>query len=119
MVLVDTSVWISHLRLGEPRLKNLLHESRVCCHQFVVGELGCGTLKNRHQILSLLQALPRVNTISHEELLILIERHQLMGKGLGYVDVSLLGSALISDCLLWTMDKALRRAAVELGVDYA
>ncbi|MBD3341380.1 MAG: PIN domain-containing protein [Candidatus Lokiarchaeota archaeon] len=118
MVLVDTSVWISHLRLGEPRLQNLLHKTRVCCHPVIINELACGTLKNRNQILSLLQALPHVNTISHEELLILIERHQFMGKGLGYVDISLLGSALISDCLLWTMDKALRQAAIELGVEY-
>lgn len=119
MVLVDTSVWVIHLREGDDRMAGLLNEGLVCCHPFVIGELACGNLKNRSEILSLLQALPSTETANHEEILAFIENNGLMGKGLGYVDVHLLGSALLSDVALWTADRRLGKAASELGVCYS
>ncbi len=119
MVLVDTSVWVYHLREGDDRLSGLLNEGLVCCHPFVIGELACGNLKNRTEILSLLQALPSTETANHEEILAFIEYNGLMGKGLGYVDVHLLGSALLSDVVLWTADSRLAQAASALAVCYS
>jgi predicted nucleic acid-binding protein len=119
MVLVDTSVWVYHLREGDDRLSGLLKEGLVCCHPFVIGELACGNLKNRTEILSLLQALPSTETANHEEILAFIEYNGLMGKGLGYVDVHLLGSALLSDVVLWTADSRLAQAASALAVCYS
>ena len=119
MILVDTSIWITHLRDGNDRLAALLEKSTVCCHPFVIGELACGNLENRTEILSLLQALPSTDTANHEEILAFIEDNSLMGKGLGYVDVHLLGSALLSDVVLWTSDRRLAKAASELGMCYS
>ncbi|MGD8535154.1 MAG: type II toxin-antitoxin system VapC family toxin [Candidatus Aminicenantes bacterium] len=118
MVLVDTSIWVSHFREGNPHLKNLLLNGNVVCHSYIIGELACGNLQNREEILSLMQALPAVVTAEHEEVLQLIDTHQLMGIGLGYVDVHLLASALLSGILLWTEDKKLKEAARKLNVSY-
>lgn len=87
MVLVDTSVWAVHLRNGNIELETLLNEGHVVCRPFVVGELACGNLKNRAEILSLLQALPVATHVEHEEMMKFIEDHALMGKGLGYIDI--------------------------------
>ena len=114
MVLADTSVWITHFRSGNPRLKSLLADGKVACHPFIVGELACGLLQNREEILSLLQTLPAATQAEHEEVLRLIEMHRLMG--LGYVDVHLLASALLSGIPLWTEDRQLRKAALTLEV---
>lgn len=116
MVLVDTSIWVSHLRKRNDRLVTLLEEGVVCAHPFVVGELACGNLKNRMEILSLLQALPSAEVATHEEILAFIESEQLMSKGLGYVDVHLLGSAVLSSVRLWTADRRLAECAGALGV---
>jgi predicted nucleic acid-binding protein len=118
MVLVDTSVWVSHLREMDTDLANLLNDGEVACHPFVVGELACGNLKNRELILSLLEALPMVAEADHEEVLTLIERHSLMGKGLGYVDVHLLASAALSRLPIWTLDKRLDQVAGMLHLRY-
>ncbi len=115
-VLVDTSVWVSHLRFGEDRLVMMLGEEKVACHPFVIGELACGTMKNRLEVLSLLGALPTVETTTQEEVLVFIEENKLMGQGLGFVDVHLLSSAIVSDSQLWTFDKSLARVARGLGV---
>ncbi len=115
-VLVDTSVWVSHFRFGDERLASLLEEGGVACHPFVMGELACGTIKNRIEIMNLLRELPTVEVASQEEILVFIDKNRLMGKGLGYVDVHLLGSAFLSDTLIWTLDKALKRAAIKLGI---
>ena len=112
--LVDTSVWIDHFRQGNERLAELLKEGLVCCHRFVIGELACGTLRNREELLSLLGALPTVPIAAHEEALSLVSARQLAGRGLGWIDVHLLASALLANCSLWTLDKALRSKAVEL-----
>jgi predicted nucleic acid-binding protein len=107
VVLVDTSVWIAHLRFGDIGLETLLEEGQVVCHPFIVGELACGNLKNRSEIISLLQALPMVNPVEPEEILQFISTHSLMGKGLGYIDMHLLAAALLDDLSLWTLDKKL------------
>jgi predicted nucleic acid-binding protein len=116
MVLVDTSVWVTHFRSGSSRLKSLLADGKVACHSFIVGELACGRLQNRVEILSLLQTLPAAIQAEHEEVLHLIQTHRLMGLGLGCVDVHLLASSLLSGIPLWTEDKQLRKAALKLEV---
>jgi predicted nucleic acid-binding protein len=118
MLLVDTSVWVSHFREGNTDLANLLNNGEVVCHPFVVGELACGNLKNRNQILSLLQSLPMSIKAEHEEVLDFIERNKLMGKGLGYVDIHLIASAMLTGILLWTYDKKLAQIANALHINH-
>ena len=114
MILADTSVWVEHLRTGSERLRSLLYSEQVLCHPLVVGELACGTLRNRQEILSTLRALPEARVAEHGEVLRFVETRRLHGRGLGWVDVSLLASALLTGCTLWTLDKPLRKAAAEL-----
>jgi len=116
MILVDTSVWVDHLRKGNRELARFLDEGLVLCHPFVLGELACGNLKNRKEILSLLSALPSSDVASQEEVMHLISERKLSGKGLGWVDVHLLASAILSRSTLWTRDKALGAAAQRLKV---
>jgi predicted nucleic acid-binding protein len=111
MVLVDTSVWVSHLCETHAGLMDLLDDGEVACHPFIVGELACGNVKNRTTILSLLEALPMALMVEDEEVLAFIDNHDLMGKGLGYIDVHLLASAVLSGLPLWTLDKKLEKAA--------
>ena len=118
MVLVDTSVWVSHLRHGNEDLRELLHDGEVVCHPFIVGELACGNLKNRHEILTYLQSLPMTILAEDEEVLKFIENNQLMGKGLGYVDVHLIASAVLTSVLLWTLDKTLDKFTEKIGINY-
>lgn len=119
MVLVDTSIWISHLREGNARLKTLLEKAEVVCHPSIIGELACGNIKNRTEILSSLHALPAAVVAKHEEVLYLIESHHLMGSGLGLIDAHLLASALLTRVPLWTADKRLRAASTELNIAYS
>lgn len=116
MILVDTSVWVEHLRLGLPRLAMHLQDGEVLIHPWVIGELACGNLRNRSQVLELLQDLPAATVASDAEVLLLIERGQLMGRGIGYVDVHLLASARLSHCRLWTQDLPLATMAQEEGL---
>ena len=116
MTLVDTSVWIDHLRVAEPHLIDLLLEEQVLCHPFVVGELACGALKHRTEILALLRNLPHSPEVDHEEVLAFTDTHALMGIGLGWVDVHLLASASLGGKRLWKRDRQLARAARRLGV---
>lgn len=118
MILVDTSVWVFHLRETQPGLAELLNEGQVACHPFILGELACGNLRNRTTVLSLLEALPKAVLVEHEEVLAFIENHDLMGKGLGYVDVHLLASAVLTELPLWTLDKKLKKAAEGLRCEY-
>lgn len=118
MVLVDTSVWVSHFRRSDPLLEKLLNDGNVLCHDFIIGELACGRLKARKEILSLLKALPATPVVAHEELLYFIERKGLMGAGIGWVDVHLLASAQLSGVPLWTLDGRLRRVAERLRLAY-
>jgi len=108
MILVDSSVWVDHLRVSEPALVELLNTGRVLTHPFVVGELACGNLKNRKAVLSLLQDLPVAPLATDEEVLFFIEQHGLMGRGIGYVDAHLLSAvSLAGTGRLWTRDKRL------------
>ena len=116
MVLVDTSVWVAHLRQGAIGLEALLHDGLVVCHPFIVGELAGGNLQNRSEILSLLQRLPGAIQAGHEEVLQFIEHYGLMGKGLGYIDMHLLASARLTGVPLWTLDKKLNEVAKKLGL---
>ena len=118
MLLVDTSVWVSHFREGNTELTSLLNNGEVVCHPFVVGELACGNLNNRNQILSLLQSLPMSVKAEHEEVLELLERNQLMGKGLGYVDIHLISSAMLTGMSIWTYDKKLKHVANALHISH-
>jgi predicted nucleic acid-binding protein len=97
-------------------MTSLLEEGAVLCHPFVIGELACGSLRNRNEILSLLATLPQARVAEHAEVLELVDTRQLHGRGLGWVDVHLLASALLSGCRLWTLDKPLKAAATQLGV---
>jgi len=116
MVLVDTSVWIDHLRKTSCRLAGLLEDGEVAIHPFVIGELACGNLANRKEILSLLHSLPEVQRVEDDEILFFIEQHSLAGRGLGQIDVHLLASSMIAAYPLWTKDKRLTAAAAELGL---
>ena len=118
MVLVDTSVWVFHLRQGSKDLQKILYDGEVVCHPFIVGELACGNLKNRHEILTSLQSLPMTILAGDEEALKFIENNQLMGKGLGYIDVHLIASALLTNVLLWTLDKTLDKFTEKIGINY-
>ena len=119
MVLVDTSVWIDHLRASDSHLVNLLHRYEVCVHPFIIGELACGNLKNRQTILSLLNSLSKAVHAEHDEVMLLIERNALMGKGIGYIDAHLLASAKLgSNTRLWTRDLRLSAIAKSLNIGY-
>ena len=118
MVLVDTSVWIDHLRKTSSRLAGLLDNGEVVIHPFVVGELACGNLANRKELLSLLHSLPAVERVEDDEILFFIEQHSPAGRGLGLIDVHLLVSSKVSEHPLWTKDKRLSAAAEELGLGF-
>ena len=120
MILVDTSVWIDHLRTGDEDLVALLDSSQVFAHPFVIGELACGNLRKRDDVLRLLNDLPQVPVTSQEEVLHFIERNKLMGQGIGFIDAHLLASTALADATaVWTRDKRLQKIAkkLKLAVD--
>ncbi|MGH7047501.1 MAG: type II toxin-antitoxin system VapC family toxin [Stellaceae bacterium] len=117
MILVDTSVWIEHFRVGDERLISLLDAGAVLGHPFVIGELSLGSLRQRNAVLSDLQDLPQAASASHAEVIRFIDRETLFGCGIGYIDAHLLASArLTADGKLWTRDRRLQAAAVRLGL---
>ena len=119
MILVDTSIWIEHLRSGDTRLADLLDRIQVLAHPFVIGELACENLRNRDEILKLLNDLPQSPVASPTEALNFIERHQLMGLGVGYIDIHLLAAtALAVNAMLWTSDKRLKKVARKLKLAF-
>jgi predicted nucleic acid-binding protein len=119
MILVDTSVWIDHLRTGDAQLSERLNDGRVLIHPFVLGELACGNLGNRETVLSLLKNLPTAPLASDDEVLFFIDRNQLMGKGIGYIDVHILAAvSLANSGRLWTRDKRLHAVAMTLGLSH-
>ena len=118
MILVDTSVWIDHLRSGDQHLAVLLERGLVAMHTFVVGEMACGNLRNRLEVLSLMSSLPGSTEASHEEVLYFVDQHRLMGRGIGYVDASLLAAASLGAIPIWTRDKRLAAVAEELAMAY-
>ena len=115
MILVDTSVWIDHLRAGDTELAALLNGNQVLMHPFVLGELACGNLRNRSEVLSLFKDLPHVALAA----LFCIERHALMGRGIGYIDAHLLAAVTLDGLArLWTRDKRLRTLVNSLALTY-
>lgn len=119
MILVDTSVWIDHLCAGDAELAALLNGSQVLMHPFVLGELACGNLRNRTEVLVLLKDLPQAVLANDEEVLFFIERHVLMGRGIGYVDAHLLAAVTLGGVTkIWTRDKRLRAVADALALAY-
>lgn len=120
MILVDTSVWIDHLRAGDTELVTLLHDGVVLTHPWVTGELALGHLSQRSEVLGLLHNLPQATVATDAEVLDLIETHQLSGVGIGYVDAHLLAATLLSaEARLWTRDRRLAAAAARLHIDHA
>ena len=117
MILVDTSVWIDHLRTSNTLLADALEVEAVLAHPFVIGELACGEMKERREVLSLLATLPSSVVATDDEVLLFIENHRLMGKGIGYVDAHLLASITLTDgAQLWTRDKRLGVLAAQLQI---
>lgn len=120
MVLVDTSVWVDYLRDGDEVLAQLLTQGQVCIHPMVIGELACGRLQNREQLMALWQNLPAPVEAGHQEAMFLLESRSLMGKGIGYVDLHLLAACLLSgDITLWTRDKRLMQVSESLEVAFS
>jgi predicted nucleic acid-binding protein len=118
-VLVDTSVWVDHFRRGNDALAARLWEGAVWTHPFVIGELACGYLERRREILSLLSALPHVPLLEHGEVLAFVEARALMGRGIGWIDAHLLASATLGRLPLWTLDRRLAAAARRLRLAVA
>jgi predicted nucleic acid-binding protein len=119
MILVDTSVWVDHFRRGTPLLARALESSDVLMHPFVLGEIACGNLSNRSEILRLLGDLPLAPVAADVEVLAFIESHALMGRGIGYVDVHLLASIVLAgNAQVWTRDRRLAAVASDIGVSY-
>jgi len=116
-MLVDTSIWIDHFRRSNHDLEYLLEEGLVLTHPFVMGELACGSLAKRTEVLELLTALPTVLVATADEAHALVDRHRLFGTGLGWIDVHLLASAKLSKQPLWTADRRLRAAALKVGLE--
>ncbi|QHE91390.1 PIN domain-containing protein [Pandoraea fibrosis] len=117
MILVDTSVWIDHLRAGDATLVQLLETGRVLAHPYVIGELALGSLKNRDVVISTLRDLPRVAVATDDEVLRFIGEQTLFGLGIGYVDAHLLAATrLTPGAAIWTRDKRLAATAERLSL---
>jgi len=116
LILVDTSVWVDHLRRRNATLAMRLDAGEVVCHPFVLGELSLGTLRQPDRILGLLSELPMASVVSHDDVLALVERARLAGRGIGWVDVHLIASALLGRLRLWTLDRRLTVVADTLDV---
>lgn len=115
-MLVDTSVWVDHLRKRNSTLVALLESGEVLTHPFVIGELACGNLAQRAKVLNALGELPVVPSASHEEVINFLDTRRLMGRGLGWIDLHLLAASIIAKVPLWSVDKRLSAVARELGV---
>lgn len=119
MILADTSVWVDHLRRADPLLATLLRQERIAMHPMVIGELCCGSLKNRARLADLWQEMPRLAEVSHSQAMRFIEQHQLMSRGVGFIDVHLLAAvAAVRGAQLWSTDNRLAGIAEELGLAF-
>jgi predicted nucleic acid-binding protein len=119
VILVDTSIWIDHFRDSEPWLVAFLGEDQAGCHRAVIEELALGSIRQRHQVLALLESLQGFPVLTHDEVMALVNRHQLWGRGLSAVDVHLLGSVMLTGgARLWTRDKRLLAACRDSGAAY-
>ncbi len=119
MILVDTAVWIDHLNAPITELLDRLDTREVLVHPMVIGEIACGTMRDRAVILSLLQSLPRIGELTHDQVLKEIEAGGFMGRGIGFIDAHLLTSVMArSGTTLWTRDQRLKQIAEEMGVAF-
>jgi predicted nucleic acid-binding protein len=119
-VLVDSSVWVAHFKQRDERLVALLNDGMVVCHPYIVMEIACGTPPDRRNVIQMLSDLEVATVATHDEVLTLIERQTLFGKGCGLVDLSLLASTLLSEhTQLWTLDARLLKVAAVLDRAYA
>ncbi|MDE3174937.1 MAG: type II toxin-antitoxin system VapC family toxin [Pseudomonadota bacterium] len=117
MILVDTSVWVGHLRAHDAALARLLEVTAVCAHPYIIGEIALGQLRQRKLVLRALESLPRALVATDHEVSRFTERHALYGRGIGYVDVCLLTAAsLTANARLWTNDRKLAAVAADLGL---
>jgi hypothetical protein len=119
MILADTSIWVDHFRRRSDELVAVLEQDRILTHPFVIGELALSGLVQREEILKLLASLPRATVASHEEALQAVRRWHADGRGVGWVDIHLFTSALLSNALIWTKDKRLHGLAVEAETAYS
>jgi len=117
VILVDTSIWVNHLRRHDAVLAAHLEAGNVLCHPYVIGELSLGMLKQRREVLELLAALPSALVVSHDEVMAFVEQRKLAGLGVGWIDVHLAASAVISRARLWTADRRLADVARALGLE--
>jgi predicted nucleic acid-binding protein len=117
MVVVDTSIWIDFLYKGNSALEELLINGSVDTHEFIIGELACGNIKNRKSFLELISKLPTVETLLFSEIMFFIRKHELHGKGLGFIDCHILASVYLNNFKLWTKDKKLEQQAERLSID--
>lgn len=118
MILVDTSVWIDHLRNNNTQLASLLHREAVCSHPFILGELYCGHMNQKEIFTNELQKLHFLTTASQHEVMTMIDKNNLAGKGVGWIDMHLLASCLIEHASLWSLDKSLQKLSRELGISF-
>ena len=119
MVLVDTSVWIDHLRSSEPKMASLHDGRQIFVHPMVIGELACGNLPNRYDVLEHLEGLPQVTVATDNEVLFFIEHHQLMGTGISYIDAHLLAASVLHGATrIWTRDRRMMTVADELDIGF-
>ena len=117
MILVDTSVWIDHLHAADARLVGLLGDDEIGCHPLILEELALGSINQRDVVLSLLSNLNRYPTVTHLEVLHLVESRRLWGRGLSAIDANLLGSvAVVDGAQLWTRDRRLKTVCAEIGM---
>lgn len=116
MILVDTSVWVDHLRSGNRSLTSLLESDQVLTHPFIIGELACGAIRNREEILLHLRTLPRAQAVDDDEALAFVETRRLFGRGIGWIDAHLLASAVLADARFMTLDRRLAALAASVGV---
>ena len=119
MILIDTSVWIEHLRSGDSALAHLLDNNQALIHLFEIGEMACGNLADRDEVLARLKDLSALPKADESEVLYFIEHHRLMGLGIGYIDAHLLAAtALTPPARLWTRDKRLKTVADKMNLAY-
>lgn len=117
MIVVDSSIWIDHLRSTEQGLASLLSSRRVLMHPFVLGEIALGNFAQRRELISNLSRLREAPVASHKELLAFVEGERLFGAGIGYVDAHLLASTcLLPGAYIWTRDKRLAAVADRMGI---
>jgi predicted nucleic acid-binding protein len=117
-VLVDTSIWINHLKTSNKKLISLLEDNFILTHEFIIGELACGSIKKRKEFLKHLKRLPLVKPATHEECLYFLEKNNLTGSGIGWIDIHLLSSCKLTGCKIWTNDTKLKKVAKNLKLNF-